>query len=295
MANKSVDTRKNEIRITTSDTREMFGKFLADRLYRGWMEDFVDEDTGAVVTIERKEVILDRGTILDEEKIAQISFHMQANDIKEVTVSNQRRLAMLQANNVLYPWLAIVKLGTKKKKFLLHATTIDMATEIVKDYVELNYTEGFYIYQLKEFDNCIILKDNLKKYQVDLTLDLDNIELAGDETGDMAEAKFYQIETTVTNDEYSYTQSFVVETKDVEKAMIVIKDYVIRKIHDNDGQVIDLEVKLEAAKILPCDSIIEKEFSLAYAEVKDPVKKAYDNAMSILDEMGKNGISIKAE
>jgi DNA-directed RNA polymerase subunit beta len=39
---------------------------LAARVLKSWIEDFVDEDTGEVVTIERNEVIIDRETILDE-------------------------------------------------------------------------------------------------------------------------------------------------------------------------------------------------------------------------------------
>ena len=41
--------------------------------FRTWVEDFVDEDTGEVVSIERNEVVLERDTILDEEAIEMIS------------------------------------------------------------------------------------------------------------------------------------------------------------------------------------------------------------------------------
>jgi DNA-directed RNA polymerase subunit beta len=42
---------------------------LAARVLRSWTEDFVDEDTGEVVTIERNEIILERDVVLDEENI----------------------------------------------------------------------------------------------------------------------------------------------------------------------------------------------------------------------------------
>ncbi len=48
------------------------GKKLAARVLRTWVEDFVDEDTGEVVSIERNEVVLERDTILDEEAIDMI-------------------------------------------------------------------------------------------------------------------------------------------------------------------------------------------------------------------------------
>src|SRR6202012_960465 len=48
------------------------GKKLAARVLRTWVEDFVDEDTGEVVSIERNEIVLERDTILDEEAIDMV-------------------------------------------------------------------------------------------------------------------------------------------------------------------------------------------------------------------------------
>ena len=50
----------------------MFGRKLAARVLNSWFEDFVDEDTGEVVSIERNEIILDRETIIDKENIEEI-------------------------------------------------------------------------------------------------------------------------------------------------------------------------------------------------------------------------------
>ena len=48
------------------------GRRLAARVLNTWHEDFVDEDTGEVVSIERNEIILDRDTVLEKEHIDQI-------------------------------------------------------------------------------------------------------------------------------------------------------------------------------------------------------------------------------
>jgi DNA-directed RNA polymerase subunit beta len=48
------------------------GKRLAARVLRTWMEDFVDEDTGEVVSIERNEVLLERDTTITEDNIDAI-------------------------------------------------------------------------------------------------------------------------------------------------------------------------------------------------------------------------------
>mgnify|MGYP003574852946 FL=1 len=49
------------------------GRRLAARVLRTWVEDFVDEDTGEVVSIERNEIVMERDTILDEEAIDTIA------------------------------------------------------------------------------------------------------------------------------------------------------------------------------------------------------------------------------
>lgn len=265
MSKIKIETRKDEVRVSTTNPEEMIGKFLAEMLLRGWKEDFVDEDTGEVVQIERNEIILDKGTKIDAQNLPEISFFLQSGDIKEVVVSNQRRLAYSLKNEALYPFIAVIRMRNKNKKFILHAASVEMAIEIVKDYVELTFFEGFILTQIKEFERCIILKDTLKKYDLDTTIDLENIVL--DEFQDEAlEVKFYQINVTIKNDESEYIQSFLVETTDADKAMIVIKDFIIKSYNERQVSTIDLEIKLETAKIVPCDSIIEKEFSMAYSE-----------------------------
>ncbi len=61
-----------EIKATKTNLKKVIGKKLAARVVRAWIEDFVDEDTGEVVSIERTEVIIDRETELTEEHIEEI-------------------------------------------------------------------------------------------------------------------------------------------------------------------------------------------------------------------------------
>ena len=46
--------------------RKVIGRKLAARVLNTWHEDFVDEDTGEVVSIERNEIVIDRDTILEK-------------------------------------------------------------------------------------------------------------------------------------------------------------------------------------------------------------------------------------
>ena len=59
----------DEIEASEDNLEKSVGRKLAARVLKSWAEDFVDEDTGEVVTIERNEIILERDTILDEEHI----------------------------------------------------------------------------------------------------------------------------------------------------------------------------------------------------------------------------------
>jgi DNA-directed RNA polymerase subunit beta len=62
----------DEINVDKKALNKHIGRRLAARVLRSWVEDFVDEDTGEVVSIERNEVILERDQVLDEEAISMI-------------------------------------------------------------------------------------------------------------------------------------------------------------------------------------------------------------------------------
>lgn len=211
--------------------------YLAKRVLKTWEESFIDEDTGETVTIERNEILFDRGTLIDQDTLAKIRFSMEADGIKEVEVSNQNRLAFENENKFLYPYLAQAQIGDKKHKFLLYATGLENSCSILKDYIELNYMFGFTLTMVKEFDSCVILTDNLKERKVDdATLEElkdtfllnDSVTEEDEEEGDSKpnEKKFYQIETKITftdgENEDERVQTFVVNTFNVDRAMMLI-------------------------------------------------------------------------
>ena len=61
-----------EIKVSKAGLKKVLGRKLAARVLNTWHEDFVDEDTGEVVSIERNEIVLDRDTILDKDNIEEI-------------------------------------------------------------------------------------------------------------------------------------------------------------------------------------------------------------------------------
>ena len=61
-----------EVKVSKAALKKISGRKLAARVLNSWYEDFVDEDTGEVISIERNEVILDRDTVIDKENIELI-------------------------------------------------------------------------------------------------------------------------------------------------------------------------------------------------------------------------------
>ena len=75
----------DEVKADKKALQKYIGKKLAARVLRSWVEDFVDEDTGEVVSIERNEIVLERDSILDEEAIETIS----EMDVKSVFIQKE--------------------------------------------------------------------------------------------------------------------------------------------------------------------------------------------------------------
>ncbi|MEC8615386.1 MAG: DNA-directed RNA polymerase subunit beta [Bacteroidota bacterium] len=58
-----------EIKVTKAGLKKILGRKLAARVLNTWHEDFVDEDTGEVISIERNEIIIDRDTVVEKTHI----------------------------------------------------------------------------------------------------------------------------------------------------------------------------------------------------------------------------------
>ncbi len=62
----------DEIKVSKSGLKKIVGRKLAARVLKTWVEDFVDEDTGEVVSIERNEVVIDREVVIENDHIDEI-------------------------------------------------------------------------------------------------------------------------------------------------------------------------------------------------------------------------------
>lgn len=273
----TIQTKFNEERKVTSNPREMLNKYIAKRVLKTWKEDFIDEDTGIVTSLERQQVLFERGIFIDQDTLANIQFFMSAGDFEEIEVSNQKRIAQHLESTYLHPFIAQAVIYDKKVKFLFHATKVDTALLLLKDYIELNYNHGFYISMIKEFDSCIILTDTLKKAKADIPFDeWDNInpdEIADEDSEDK---KFWQIECRINEDErYSTTQLFVIHSFNVDRCMLLISRYINERQDLRAKQALErgdeferkeFHTMIEAAKPISIGCFIPREFSEAYKE-----------------------------
>lgn len=273
---ENTQTRKDEVRFRTSDIRRIVGKFLASNVLKTWNEDFIDESTGEVVTIERNEILFERGSYIDDDLAQQINFSIQAEEIKDVEVSNQRRLAAPNQRTGLYPFKVSARIRTKRRTFILQAQDAAKAIEVATDYIELNFRNSFDITDIKLMDNVVILNDRLRK-SVEAKeganeegAEPDN----GEETRD--DTKYYKVEAEVAisteNEEEPEKKpyDFIVRTKDVDTAKVVITAWINAKVKERterDGderKVIDLSIL--SASPFACNAIVDKAFCLAYRE-----------------------------
>lgn len=118
----------------TSDPKQMRDMYLAEAVKRNYTEDFMDEDDGSIHTIERSELIMSRGELLNAERISTIMFHIQAGDITDVLVTDSNVGAERYICPAQDPYEVFMRNGLKKKLYLVRAQSVEQAIQIASDY-----------------------------------------------------------------------------------------------------------------------------------------------------------------
>ena len=83
-----------EMKVTKTNLKKAIGRRLAARVLRTWVEDYADEDTGEVVSIERNEVVIEREVVLEEQHIdliletgvPTILLHKEENNLSDYAI-----------------------------------------------------------------------------------------------------------------------------------------------------------------------------------------------------------------
>ncbi|MDI6034009.1 hypothetical protein QLS91_13085 [Flavobacterium sp. LB2P84] len=240
---KKLGTKFNEIVIRTSVFEEMKGNYTAERLLRTWDEDFVDEDTGNVVTIQRNEILFDRGVLMDNDVLSQINFYLQSGDIKDVLASNQKRTGLAVKNQASVYCVTILQ-GTKKRNYYLYANCVELALKIITDFLEQKIEGAFSFTAIKEmgYSNLIPLEED----------DLDK--------------DFYKIEVDIAYEEDEpFKQVYMLQANDAEEAKEIIIKFISLKMKEENREK-PFETTIISAKTVPCNNIIDYQFAKEYFE-----------------------------
>ena len=238
-----IETKFDEITENTSDLNRIKGNYLAENLLRTWKEDFVDEDTSEVVSIERNEIILERGTFITSDVLSKINFYLQSGDIKDVSVSNQKRECVLTKNTASV-WVVSIELNSKKKNIYLYANSIESAKDITVDFIEQKYSGVFKITSIKELDYSNLISVNA-------------INKEDQDKGD----NYYKIEVEICfDDNEKTTQNFILNASDAEKAKLLIINFLTKNKESTDEER-NFQVTIISAKTIPCNDVVNHLFS----------------------------------
>ena len=298
-----IENKKTEERYYTSDPSRMVGKYITQRVYRTYIQELIDKDSGKVESIERHEILFDRGILITPDVLEEIKFWINGGSIKGIEVSNQKRLSFTQENTYMFPYRTMAKIDGKKHSFLLYALSVQNVIEIITDFIELNYSGGFTITDIKELDYCVVLVDKLKSIkQRNLELDIaylndeitmeeymdskidnksENENANIEDDSDDLKLKFYQIGAKIisridendTNEE-EYSQTFIVQTFSAVRANLIIEKFLqdqqeklyIESLSHPDRNFIKKQIMsfIEESKIISIGRFIPKIFSEAY-------------------------------
>lgn len=262
--------------IFTADPAEMNGKYVSEDLYRKWkqVEEKTDPKDGHKFNteVEKKELVLKRGTLLDSDAIQTVQFHIQANDITGVYCSLIMRRATLASPPAHQkPWKVQVENSVKPKKhtIILYAKTASDAIAIVTEYMERTYEGKFTINTIGNFDNAVFVAPKPRELK----------------EGEKApELTFYQISVSAKWRDDNDVQNglIVLQAENVDEALGVIEKRITArreqfvkdlKANTNDKERIKKETdKLKAgfvltlneAKKINCTDIVPKELSDAF-------------------------------
>lgn len=243
-------TKFNDNVFETSDLSQIQNKYLSERVLRSWMEDFVDEDSGEVVSIQRHEVLFEKGILLDSHTISELNFYFNSGDIKSVKVGEVQRVG-LSTKGFTSVYVVSVVSFKKKLNFYLYANSIQNAIDISLDYLEQKLLGPFSFKSVKELS-----------YSTLITEIEDDSE---DEDNSEDEKDFYSICMQIIQDEFDSSQMFILRSKNAEDAKKIIEKYLIQNLSE-DKKDIPLEITLLSAKIISCEDVIDYQFSKEYID-----------------------------
>lgn len=221
-------------------------------------EDFVDEESGEIQTIERTSIVFERGKLLTSDDFSELIFHLQCGNVKEIWLSNQQRRAMLVGGRRFGLWTVKVE-GERKLKLLLRADSALAAYEVAKDYIELNYCGDFNVTSIKTFTDSIVIEPEE---------DIENRDISVDKLWYMVLVQAFQL---VEDGEPLHlgTNQYVVFAENVECAKSIVDNWVVQQCVKKGESTDNIVLKTMSASTVSCSVVVPAEFCFAYTEKED--------------------------
>jgi hypothetical protein len=221
------------------------GWYLVDNAKRYWQEDFSDEDTGEVVTVEREETICGKGTLINSIIISML----EENGIKQVKVSNIPLLGQQDKN--LNLWETILKLHTKngdsKKNYVVTGDCPSAAEKLISEYLEVNVEASFELVKVNKLEYGQVIKIyDLEKEQLE----------AQNKNVKWFKCQMYSLFEEDGDNHSAGSRNILIEAVTFEKAIEAIKLVLNRNEYDSIYNTIKLMQELTIVDVfIPEDKV----------------------------------------
>ena len=263
MEKENLKTRFNEVRLRTSNPEQMPGRYLAENARREWVEDFIDEDNGEVVSVNRMEIVEERGTKITQDVLQRLRFFAEAGELKEVLVSNQLRPGYRQDFTYATPYtVTFAPDGGGSVKLLVRAISLPMAIQVAEDYAEYFINGGFSIKSAKREDNFYIIEKSLQ------AMNKEEGKKAEEERANV----YYKIDAIVSAQDESGASlienahhTFITLSPDADVARQVIMRELAKQLKKEHGNA-SVSITLSEAKIFNASDIVPAHFTKEYLE-----------------------------
>lgn len=212
--------------IRTADPKVMLGKYIAERVTKKWTEEFVDRETGETDSVERKELLFEKGLLITPELCSQIMFSIQAEEIEDVPVTETMFNVSRFISNGLPAWEVSATSDTRYT-YLVRAQSIEKAVQVAVEYagLYLGLTGWVKVKQAKACDYHIIE-------------DSDECIPENASEGDESEYEYYKVGVQtrfffgIEDDAEKEDYTFIVKAQDVGQAKERTSEYCKRMFKD---------------------------------------------------------------
>lgn len=153
---KEIETRKPE---------EMLGKYLAKNVVKEWTEDFTDEETGEITSVERRELLFIAGTKIDQDVLVKLCFSMDTEGIDKVSVAEQPPILTRSTAHTAHIVTLSNSIGSAKV-YVSGCRTPEDAAQLVCDYhsaypMECMGRDSFFVVESRTTADRFIFSEEL--------------------------------------------------------------------------------------------------------------------------------------